>query len=72
MFKFVQEQMNNKEKADLHTDDWHLQDSTRIQDIHHLSVSYDVILQVRTIDKSILEAIWAKVAQLVHSDGFIT
>ena len=72
LYKFIQEQHNNKEKADLHTGDWHLQDSTRVEVDSHLSIPYDAILKVCTIDKCILDAIWAKAAQLVHSEGFIT
>ena len=49
-----------------------MQDSTSVEDGPHLSFSYDTILQVCTIDKGILDAIWVRAAQLVHSEGFVT
>ena len=72
LYKFIQEQSNNKKKANLQTGDWRMQDPTRVEDGPHLSFSYDAILQVCTIDKGILDAIWVKAAQLVHSEGFVT
>ena len=69
LHKFTEEQSNNKKKADLQTGDWRgIQDSsTRLTDEPHLSCTNDTVLQLSTIDKGIVDAIWAKAAQLVHS-----
>ena len=39
LYKFIQEQSNNKKKANLRTGDWRMQDSTSVEDGPHLSFS---------------------------------
>ena len=65
-----EEQSNSMKKATKQTGDWCL----RVQwgtEVCHLSYPSDPLLQFCTLDKGILDSIWKKVAQLVHSKGFI-
>ena len=67
----IEEQSNSMKEAMKQTGDWHLRDQCGTE-VCHLSCPSDPLLQFCTLDKGILDSIWEKAAQLVHSKGFIT
>ena len=72
IYNFISEQSNNKERAHLQMGDWRALPDDPLPPTPTLSVCSDAIHESLTMDKSIIDAIWTKVAQLVHStDGSI-
>ena len=71
LHSFVTEQFNNIKKANMSVGDWRQKGDDLATP--QLSCSYrDILDSMPKVDEGILDAIWTKAAELVHSEGYIT